>query len=170
MSCNLNFNQCFSGPYYPTPIYDCTLRLLNLLTPSTTTIANPTVSNFAFYNTLTSQVVAPGASVALNFVSGFGGMADAGLISLGEGNYQVTFNAVGIVPAGGTIALGIALDGGIVLGAIGSMTGTVGSQQNITDSTIINIDSSGGVLSLINPLAESETISSASLVITRLGQ
>ncbi len=42
MPCNLNFNQCNFGLYYPRPIFNCENRVLGLLNQSGTVVVNPT--------------------------------------------------------------------------------------------------------------------------------
>lgn len=172
MPCNLNFNQCNGGSYYPCPIFNCRCRLLNLLTGSSNTVINPVITpSWAFFNFTTPQTVLPNGNVIFNMVSGAGInilTGANGVINLDIGTYQISYNANGAISSNGTLALALFNNGDIIPASESQSSGVVGDAATLSGSVVINITENGSPVSLRNINNVSEVFSSGTLTVTKV--
>lgn len=172
MICNLNRNQCFAGPYYPIPMFNCGQRMYCLLNNSANPVINPTLTQgWAFLNSIQSQVVNPGDEVKLNFTSGSGSpitLENGGTIRLAVGTYHVSYDASGIVPTNDLLSLTLFQDNIAVPGTKSSVNANSGSSVNLVASSVLTVTSDGAILRLINTNIQPETIQSANITITKV--
>lgn len=168
--CNLNFNQCNGGSYYPPLLDTCRSQLRSLLNANTTTIINPiTEASFAYANLSQPQTVGSGDKIGVRRQVGAGmaiGDNGDGSFNLGQGTYDVEFGAAGVVPPGG-MSLGLVLDGQIVESSVVT-TDSVGSLANLYGRAVFTIGATGALLSVNNVLNNNLTINRAFLIINRI--
>lgn len=173
MICNLNRNQCFAGPYYPMPMFNCRQRIYCLLNNSANPVVNPTLTQgWAFLNLAQPQDLNPGDSVNLNFASGRGSyitLENGGAIRLSVGTYHVNYDASGIVPANELLSLTLFQNNTAVPGTNSSVNANSGNSVNLVGSSVLTVISDETILRLINTNVQSEIIQSANITITKLG-
>ena len=172
MRCNFNFNRCFLGPYYPVPIFICCRNLLNAISyNSENTVINPTTS-FALFSSSVVQTVVPSGNVVTSFIAGSGtGITSdgAGNITLAPGTYRISYNAFGTFPANGTLSLALYQDGFIVPSSQSSTSGTTGNIGALLNVSTVTVTGASSIIRLVNTNTQSQTINSASIVITKIG-
>lgn len=172
MICNLNRNQCFAGPYYPIPMFNCGQRIYCLLNNSANPVINPTLTQgWAFLNATQSQVVNPGEDVKLTFASGSGSsitLENGGTIRLAVGTYHVSYDASGIVPANNVLSLTLFQDNTALPGTKSSVNADSGNSVHLVGSSVLTVTSDGTILRLINTNIQAETIQSANITITKV--
>lgn len=135
-------------------------------------VVNPVVSSaFGFFNNLSVGAIASGAQIPVSLVilggDGGGIVPNAGGVTVTPGTYEINYFAGGTVPAGGTLSIGLTLDGVSVAGSQVSSTQSAGSTVNLTRTIVVSaID--GGTISLVNTSGEAATFSFASMFLRRL--
>lgn len=136
-------------------------------------VVNPVLlSDYGFfYNTVVGEI-ADDAIIPLTFVLGRGtsitsSSTTAGAITLLPGTYEVSYFASGTIPEGGTLGIGLELNGTDVVGSTISETGTAGDTRTLTQTMLINVPSVS-TLELVNKSGAEATFSYASVAITRL--
>ncbi len=172
MPCNLNFNECRSGPHYPTPIFTCREQLLRLLNTSSNTVINPIVlATWAFLNFNPMQNVPSGGNVGLTLASSIGDDITLGVgdtINLKSGTYRINYAANGGIPSNGTLTLAV-YNGGVILpDGVATVSGSVGSNANIAGDTVITVPTQGTTLTIRNNNSVNEIINSGNVFITRI--
>ncbi len=135
-------------------------------------VVNPVAGNaFGFFNNLAVGEIVSGGQipVALVTLGGEGGgiSPNMGAVTLTPGTYEVNYFAGGTMPVGGTLSIGLTLNGTAVSGSQVSSTQNSGTTVNLTRTIVVSaID--GGTLSLVNTSGEAATFSFASMFIRRL--
>lgn len=158
------FNCCCFN--HPTPIF---CPFFNF--QCSNNVQNPNLANdFGFFNNLAVGSIAAGGTLPLSVVlfSGQGITSNGiGSIVLSPGNYEINYFAGGTVPDGGTLSVGLQLNGATVLGSVVSQEQEAGSTVNLTRTIALTVPS-GGTISLINTTSQAATFSFASLFVRRL--
>ncbi|MBE7075969.1 MAG: hypothetical protein E7375_02760 [Clostridiales bacterium] len=134
------------------------------------TVINPVITSiFGFFNNLSAGTIADDAIIPLNFVEGdSANIATSptvpGAVFLAAGTYQVTYLAGGTVPAGGTLAIALRLNGIVIEGSTLMASQTVGDVVNLSQTISITV-AQGSTLELINVSGEATTYSYASMFV-----
>ncbi len=170
--CNLNFNQCSGGRYYPVPIDTCRSRIRALLSQSTTTVINPIIlPTWAYANFIVPQDVWVGSVVGVRKqVSSGSGIIDNldGSFILSGGTYNIEFSANGIIPNASGMGLALVLDGVVIEESRAVSTGAGGDISDLAGRAIFNVESSGSLLALINVGSQNLTLNRASITINKI--
>lgn len=170
--CNLNFNQCNGGRYYPVPIDTCRARLRALLSQNTTTIINPTVlPTWTYANFVVPQDVWVGSVVGVRKqVSSGSGITDNldGSFILSGGTYNIEFSANGIIPNASDMVLALVLDGVVIEESRATSTGAGGDESDLAGRAIFNVGGGGSLLALVNVGSQNLTLNRASITINKI--
>ncbi len=172
MSCNLNFNQCNGGRYYPQPISTCGNQLLALLNQGTTTVINPTTGpNWAYANFIVPQVVWSGSILGVRKQASAGtGIRDNldGSFLLNPGTYQIEFNSSGIIPPASDIVVAGVLNGVVIEESRATSTGASGDESDISGRAVFVVTESNSLFALVNVGSENVTFNRTALTINKL--
>ena len=170
--CNLNFNECSGGSYYPVPIDTCRSRLRAILSQNTTTIINPTIlPTWTYANFIVPQDVWVGSVVGVRRqVSSGNGIVDNldGSFILSGGTYNIEFSANGIVPNSSDMVLALVLDGVVIEESRATSTGSSGGNSDLSGRAIFNVSVGGSHLALVNVGSENITLNRASITINKI--
>ena len=163
--CNDNTNGCFTGPYYPRPIFQC---CSGGSCGGPNTIVNPTRSEeWGFF-------VGEGATVAQNqalplTLNASAGTAvtqsDATTVGLTAGSYQVSFN-VTASSATNPMEFALELNGTVLPYSIVTATGD-STNKTLSNSVIISVPTNA-TLRIVNLTAGNATATRSNLAATKL--
>ncbi len=137
----------------------------------TNDVVNPDFDNdFGFFNNTVLSTVDAGAVIPVVLVTSEGASITsngAGGVTLLAGAYEVSYLANGVVPASGTFAVRLDLNGATISGSPISITQTAGNSVNLTQTMIITTNGTS-TLQLVNNSAESVNFNYASISIRRI--
>lgn len=163
--CNDNFNGCFSGPYYPRPIFNC---CSSGSCGGGNNVVNPTRSaEWGFFSNQNQQVNFLQA-VPLNLVNSSGKAITQGnneSIMLTSGNYLVTFSVAGS-SSSNPIRFVLSLNGEVLPYSLTAETGD-GSPKNLSTSVVLS-STNNSSLQLLNQTDGQVSILNANLSVTKL--
>lgn len=172
MPCNLNFNQCNLGRSFPRPIFTCRQNYLRLLTnDSPNTIVQPTIDTSFLLSSIFFQNVSAGDFVfsQVSFLRDNSIIYDnLGSFILNEGRYILSYSLGGVIPQGGTLAIGIFQDGFLMNGGQNLISGSVGTNVGLSGSLIIVVDKPSSMINFRNLLAENILINNGSITLQRV--
>ena len=135
-------------------------------------VVNPIVANsFGFFNNTVGGEVAAGGIIPVSLVllggEGGGILSNMGSVTLTPGTYEVNYFAGGVVPAGNSISISLALNGTTISGSTVSSTQSAGNTVNLTRTIVVYVEN-GGTLSLVNSTLQPTNFNFASVFIRRL--
>lgn len=163
--CNDNTNGCYSGSYYPRPIFNCS-RGGSCGGPNT--IVNPPRSEeWGFFVGGTSTVAQNGVvPITLNASAGTAvSQIDPNTANLTNGSYQVSYN-ITASSASNPMQFALELNGSILPYTTVTATGD-GTPKSLSNSVIISAPGNS-TLRIINLTAGTTVVSGVSLAVTKL--
>ncbi len=170
--CNLNFNQCNGGSYYPCPIDTCRSKYLSFLNARTTTIINPTIAPaWSYSNFIVPQTVWAGSILGVREQASSGFAINDnidGTFILNRGTYQVEYNLNGIVPDSSQLSVGAVLDGLIIEESKSISNATSGDVVDLSGRAVFTVTEEQSVLALVNIGQENAIFNRAVFTINKI--
>ena len=172
MPCNLNFNQCFSGCSYPSPIFNCFQNFLSQYSQSENTIVNPIIeASNTISEIATTQTIAADGNVipTLSFSRGSAISYDsAGTFTLINGRYLINYNLSGDISVNGQNSYAIYLDGNILPSSASVSSGTIGNSATVSGGSFVQITAPTGAITIRNTNSNSQLVNSGSVTISKI--
>lgn len=172
MSCNLNFNGCRGGRYYPQPISTCQSQLLALLNQGTTTVINPVTSpSWSYSNFVVPQNVWAGSVLGVRQQASSGsGIRDNldGSFLLSPGTYQIEFNINGVVPLTSGLQVAGVLNGVVIEESRATSNASSGENSDLSGRAVFVVSESNSHFALINTGSENASFNRAALTINKI--
>lgn len=164
MACIQTRNYSYFGPSYPCPIF------VRGTTCSENSVINPkNVLNQSFFALTDLTTVIANGDVPLTLVSssGSGFSINNGVVTLGVGRFQITYNVTSELPTSGQNIFGLILNGENVSSSLTTQTGTAGDRISQSNTVIVTTTSSS-TISLRNLSTGNVQVINANLLITKL--
>lgn len=164
MACIQTRSYSYFGPSYPCPIF------VRGTTCSENSVINPeNVLNQSFFALTNLTTVIVNGDVPLTLVSSSGNsfLINNGVVTLGVGRFQITYNVTSELSTSGQNIFGLMLNGENVSSSLTTQTGTAGDRVSQSNTVIVTTTSSS-TISLRNLSTGNVQITNANLLITKL--
>lgn len=164
MACIQTRNYSYFGPLYPCPIF------VRGTTCSENSVINPeNVLNQSFFGLTNSTIIATDGAVPLTLISssGNGFLINNGVVTLGVGRFQITYNVTSELSTSGQNIFGLTLNDENISSSLSTQTGTAGNRISQSNTVIVTTTSSS-TISLRNLSTGNVQLINTNLLITKL--